>query len=53
MGGIATSILFSAFESWLVNEHNRVIKHLPYLTYAASSLNQIQQLIRLILEGIE
>ena len=23
-GGIATSLLFSAFESWLVSEHNQV-----------------------------
>jgi hypothetical protein len=25
LGGIATSLLFSAFESWLVAEHNKVI----------------------------
>jgi hypothetical protein len=25
LGGIATSLLFSAFESWLVAEHNNVI----------------------------
>jgi predicted MFS family arabinose efflux permease len=24
LGGIATSLLFSAFESWLVAEHNKV-----------------------------
>ena len=24
LGGTATSILYSAFESWLVNEHNKV-----------------------------
>lgn len=26
LGGIATSLLFSAFESWLVAEHNKVTK---------------------------
>jgi Sugar-tranasporters, 12 TM len=26
LGGIATSLLFSAFESWLVAEHNKVAK---------------------------
>jgi MFS transporter, MFS domain-containing protein family, molybdate-anion transporter len=25
LGGIATSLLFSAFESWLVAEHNKVL----------------------------
>jgi len=25
LGGIATSILYSAFESWLVYQHNKVI----------------------------
>ena len=25
LGGIATSILYSAFESWVVYEHNKVI----------------------------
>ena len=24
LGGIATSILYSAFESWLIYEHNKV-----------------------------
>jgi hypothetical protein len=27
LGGIATSLLFSAFESWLVAEHNKVETH--------------------------
>ncbi len=27
LGGIATSILYSAFESWLVYEHNKVITY--------------------------
>jgi predicted MFS family arabinose efflux permease len=27
LGGIATSLLFSAFESWLVAEHNKVATH--------------------------
>jgi hypothetical protein len=27
LGGIATSLLFSAFESWLVAEHNKVAAH--------------------------
>jgi hypothetical protein len=26
LGGVATSLLFSAFESWLVAEHNKVTK---------------------------
>ena len=26
LAGMATSILFSAFESWLINEHRRVCK---------------------------
>lgn len=25
LGGVATSLLFSSFESWLVAEHNKVI----------------------------
>jgi hypothetical protein len=25
MGGISTSILFSAFEAWLVHEHKKVV----------------------------
>jgi hypothetical protein len=25
LGGVATSLLFSAFESWLVAEHNKVL----------------------------
>lgn len=29
LGGIATSILYSAFESWLVYEHNKVIPPFP------------------------
>ena len=28
-GGIATSLLFSAFESWMVSEHNRQFGHDP------------------------
>jgi len=28
LGGIATSLLFSSFESWLVAEHNKVKKGL-------------------------
>jgi len=28
LGGVATSLLFSAFESWLVAEHNRVRREL-------------------------
>lgn len=29
LGGIATSLLFSAFESWLVAEHNKVAAQIP------------------------
>lgn len=30
LGGIATSLLFSSFESWLVAEHNKVLKLFYY-----------------------
>jgi predicted MFS family arabinose efflux permease len=32
LGGIATSLLFSAFESWLVAEHNKVMLQL-FITF--------------------
>jgi predicted MFS family arabinose efflux permease len=32
LGGIATSLLFSAFESWLVAEHNKVPAQIPLST---------------------
>jgi hypothetical protein len=38
LGGIATSLLFSAFESWLVAEHNKV-RH--YFADELSSADQI------------
>jgi predicted MFS family arabinose efflux permease len=34
LGGIATSLLFSAFESWLVAEHNKVSLQIPLSTVA-------------------
>lgn len=33
LGGIATSLLFSAFESWLVAEHNKVMGHISVLRF--------------------
>jgi MFS transporter, MFS domain-containing protein family, molybdate-anion transporter len=39
LGGIATSLLFSAFESWLVAEHNKVLVHQICLSHCSSSLN--------------
>jgi len=37
-GGIATSLLFSAFESWMVSEHNRQFGHDP--EYSKTALEQ-------------
>lgn len=34
LGGIATSILYSAFESWLVYQHNKVTtRHLAFFFF--------------------
>lgn len=33
LGGIATSLLFSAFESWLVAEHFKVCHELRWFTF--------------------
>lgn len=33
LGGIATSLLFSAFESWLVAEHNKVRVQCFFIPY--------------------
>ena len=36
LGGIATSILYSAFESWVIYEHHKVL-HCMYLSSIAIS----------------
>ena len=33
LGGVATSILYSAFESWVIFEHNKVCGNCPYIVY--------------------
>jgi hypothetical protein len=38
LGGIATSLLFSAFESWLVAEHNKVVAQIPLSTVIPNQL---------------
>jgi hypothetical protein len=37
LGGVATSLLFSAFESWLVAEHNKVTLTSPQICLSLSS----------------
>ena len=32
LGGIATSILYSAFESWLIYEHNKVMSKIYFVS---------------------
>jgi predicted MFS family arabinose efflux permease len=44
LGGIATSLLFSAFESWLVAEHFKVADELQCCTFIFFALDLIFRL---------
>lgn len=47
LGGIATSLLFSAFESWLVAEHNKVSNNHSVFTIILASKKKINGLVPL------
>ena len=47
LGGIATSLLFSAFESWLVAEHNKV-RIVPHSYNSIRSVSSCNPLIIII-----
>lgn len=48
LGGIATSLLFSAFESWLVAEHNKVSGTCSVLTrvIVSQTISESSELVR-------